>query len=42
MSIKMFVLLFADHVKFNLSSVCQAASSNGMMNVKQDVRLIVC
>ena len=31
------------HVKFNLWSVCQAACSNGEMNVnKQDVRLIVC
>ena len=30
------------HVKFNLWSVCQAASSNGEMNVNQDVRLIVC
>ena len=30
------------HVKFNLWSVSQAANSNSVMNVKQDVHLIVC
>ena len=41
MSVKMFLVFLYLHTKFNLWSAYQAASSNGKMDVNQDVHLII-